>query len=64
MDLTLTLTPTLELNIQISEFILKMVTLYDENIACIDTLEPLCKEELSTLVGFLVQICDGDNSSS
>lgn len=37
MDLSLTL--TLELNIQISEFILKMVTLYDENIGCIDTLE-------------------------
>ena len=62
MDLTLTL--TLELNIQISEFILKMVTLYDENIGCVDTSEPLCKEELLTLMGFLVHICGGDNSSS
>lgn len=62
MDLSLTL--TLELNIQISEFILKMVTLYDENIGCIDTLEPLCKEAFLTHMGFLLQICGGDNSSS
>ena len=41
-----------------------MVALCDENIVYIDTSEPLCGEELLTHMGFLVQICRGDNSSS
>lgn len=61
-DLGLTL--TLELNIQISEFIFKIVALCDKNIVYVDTSEPLCGEELLTHMGFLAQICGGDHSSS